>query len=168
MSFDEIKRMFESAPTGANAGELDAAARGWLVELGLGAERSEAPACTLVALMVDEDIAIEVFALPNDVLGDDAHADLAAVSGSGFAWHFNADLAPEQFAGAFRIYGGISSEHDVFEDQIEELREEMGDEAPDLDWDALLKSAGSWNEYRVQSDTTLGPITRLYTARLGT
>lgn len=161
-----MTRLLDAAPTASSNAETDAAARGWLAELGVGVQSHDGPPCTVLAVMVDEDGEIAVFAIPDSKLDAAAHAELAAVSGAAFEWHFNGDLSPEQFAGAFRICGGISTEVDVFEEQIEELCAEMDDEAPDMDWDALKAQAGAWNDYRVAAGARLGPLTHVYTARL--
>lgn len=162
-----MTKFLQAAPPTSSEGDFDATVRAWLVEGGIAVEAGHGPSCSIVALLVDEDADVSIFALPDELLDEAAHRDLAKVSGAGFEWFFNADLAPEQFAGAFRICSGSSTEPDVFQDQVETLREEMDDEAPDMDWDTLIENAGAWNEYKLSSGGTLpGPVSHCYTARL--
>lgn len=168
MDLDGLNHFMQTVPARQEGTDYDAALRSWLaageIEVGAG----DGPPCTLIVMMIDADGGVSAFAVPNTMLDAQAHEDLAAVTGAGFQYYFfNADLAPEQFAGAFRLCGGASEEPDLFEEQIEELRAEMDDEAPDMDWDALAKTAGAWNEHRLESGAKLpGPITHCYTARL--
>ncbi len=112
---------------------------------------AEGEAVVLAVLGVDEDREARVFALPAALLDEQAHRDLAEVHGRFFQWYFGADLAPEHFAGAFRFLGGTSTEPDIFAELIEEMR----DEVEGLDLDALLETAGSWNQYSLTSEATL-------------
>lgn len=167
MDFDEQNAFLENAPTAGEAGDFDHRVRAWLETGGLHVTAGTGPACTIVAVMEHELGEILVFALPAEALDESAHRDLAAVSGSGFAWHFNADIEVSAYAGAFRVFGGRSDELDVFEEQVEELREEMGDDAPSMDYDALLASAGSWLPHQLKTNATLpGPVAHCYTATL--
>ncbi len=166
MGLDEMRQFMDAAPATGDD-DFDAKVRGWLATDGTDVEAGDGPPCTVIAVMIDEDGECSTFALPQEVLDEAAHRDLAAVHDAAFEWHFNADLTPDQFAGAFRICGGVSHEPDVFQDQVDELREEMDDEAPDMDWDSLLESVGSWNQYRITSGGRLpGPVAHLYKARL--
>lgn len=167
MKLETMRNFLDAHPATSGGDDYDATIRAWLATGEIEVEAGDGPPCTIVVTLVDYDGALHAYAIPNTQLDDQAHRDLDAVSGACFEWHFNGDLAPEQFAGAFRLFGGPTDELDVFEEQIEELREEMEDDAPDMDWDALRASAGSWNQYAIEPGATLpGPITRSYTARI--
>ncbi|MBX3183530.1 MAG: hypothetical protein KIT72_02795 [Polyangiaceae bacterium] len=165
MEMATLRSFINSAP-GLTDTDIDPRAREWLATIGFTVTSgpAEGEAVVLAVLGVDEDREARVFALPATLLDEQAHRDLAAVHGRFFQWFFGADLAPEHFAGAFRFLGGTSTEPDIFAELIEEMREE---EVEGIDLDALLETAGSWNQYRLTSEATLsGPITHVYVANL--
>ncbi|MCA9574788.1 MAG: hypothetical protein R3B40_07100 [Polyangiales bacterium] len=168
MDFDQLRNLIKSSPRSTGP-DIDQRAREWLatadVEVTAGPE--DGAPIVLAVLGVDEDCEARIFALPAGLLDEQAHADLAAVHGRYFEWFFTADLAPEQFAGAFRFCSGSSTEPDIFAEQVEELRGDVEAEGLEIDLDALVASAGAWNEHAIASGATLsGPITHVYTANL--
>ncbi len=157
-----MRTLIKSTP-GPTGSEIDAQAREWLGKAGFELSSGDGDPVVLVVFGRDDDGDIGVFALPSEQVDEQAHADLAAVNRAFFEFHFGADLKPEQFAGALRICGGTTDEADVFEEQVDEYRDDLGD----LDVDALIESAGSWEEHRVDSGAELsGPISHVYSANL--
>lgn len=166
MKLEDLRTLVRTAP-GPTHPEIDPQARAWLATHGMQLEPGEGEPVVLVVLVIDEKMDFSVFAVPAASLDEQAHRDLAALHRAAFEFHFTADLRPEQFAGAFRICGGTTTEPDVFADQIEDLREEVSDEGVEVDFEALLGTAGSWNEHRLTNGAKLpGPITHVYAATL--
>ena len=166
MKLEDLRTLIRSTP-GPTGPEIDAQARAWLGSHGFELAPGDGDPVALVVFAVDADADFMAFALPRHVLDEQAHRDLAALHRAAFEHFFTADLAPEQFAGALRICGGTTSEPDVFDDQIEDLRAEIEDQGIELDYDALRRTAGTWNEYRISSGATLpGPISHVYSATL--
>ena len=162
-----INAFVNSAPAATGQDNFDAIARAWLADNGHDAAAGTGPSCTIVAVGVDYDSDVGVFAVPNTLLDEAAHRDLAAVSGACFAYHFGADISPDRYAGALRIFGGTAEEVDIFEEQVDDMRADTDKATPGMDWEALLASAGAWNEYRLESGAALpGPVTHCYSARI--
>ncbi len=161
MKLDTMRTLIETTP-GPTAPDIDTGAREWLGEAGFVLESGDGDPVVLVVFGRDYDSDIFVYALPASSLDEQAHDDLARVTRAFFAFHFAADLKPEQFAGALRICGGTTDEPDVFEEQLDDVRAELDG----VDVDALLASAGSWAAHRVKSGAMLGPISHVYSANL--
>lgn len=166
MDLDALRTLINTTP-GPTAPDIDGHARAWLASAGMEITTGDGDPVVLFVLAVDEDLDFRAFALPGALIDEVAHRDLAALHGAAFEHHFTADLEPRQFAGAFRVCGGTTIEPDVFSDQIEDLREEVEGEGEAPDYDALIASAGSWNEYRIASGAALGgPVSHVYSATL--
>lgn len=168
MELEKLRSFIDATP-GPSDTRIDDKARAWLASVGLEVEPGQANGSpvVVVALAVDEDADVRVFAIPGGEIDEAAHAELAAVNGAAFEHHFTADLEPRQFAGAFRICGLTSEEPDVFQDQIDDLRDEVEDDGVSIDFDALVEAAGAWTRYRIDGGATLtGPITHVYSATL--
>lgn len=164
MDLDRLRTLIDSSPESSHP-EVDPQAREWLRSADLEVNVGDGDPVVLVALAVDEDMAVHVYALPAETLDARAHADLAAVHRAAFEHFFMSDLEPAQFAGALRILGGRSDEPDVFEELVEEVEGEG--EAEDLPLDAIREALGSWNESVVASGTPLrGPVSHFYAATL--
>lgn len=165
MDLDDLRDLIHTTP-GPTGPEIDAQARAWLGKFGLQLQTGGGDPVVLIVLAVDEDGDFKAFGVPGKLVDAQAHRDLAALNRAAFEFFFTADLRPDQFAGALRICGGTTEEPDVFEDQIQSTQEEA-DEDVDIDYDALRKSAGSWNEFRLASGANLpGPISHVYSATL--
>jgi len=162
MDSDDLRSTFKDAPSSTGP-EIDAQARAWLARMGVEVSAGSGDAVVLTAIYSDEDGALHAYAVPASGFDAQAHADLAAVHKSAFEHFFTADLSAEQYAGALRMSGGASDEPDVFEELIDEVREEFEDAEVDCDFDALIESCGSWRRFEVSSGQTLsGPISHLY------
>lgn len=162
MKLDTMRTLIKTTP-GPTAPDIDTRAREWLAKAGFELTSGAGDPVVLVVFGRDEDADIQVYALPASSVDEQAHDDLAKVSGAFFEFYFAADLKPEQFAGALRICGGATDESDVFEEQLDEVRDELDG----VDVEALLAAAGSWQEHRVTSGATLaGPISHVYSANL--
>ncbi len=164
MELDRLRSLIDDAPDSSHP-EDDPEARAWLRTADLDVTVGDGDPVVLVALVVDEDMAVHVYAVPGEALDAKAHTDLAAVHRAAFEHFFMSDLEPAQFAGALRILGGRSNEPDVFEELIEEVEGEG--EADDLPLDAIRSSAGTWNDLQVASGGSLrGPVSHFYAATL--
>jgi hypothetical protein len=162
MDHDAMRTLIKTTP-GPTAPDIDAQAREWLGKAGFELISGDGDPVVLVVFGRDEDSDIGVYALPASGVDAQAHEDLAKVNGAFFAFHFGVDLKPEQFAGALRICGGTTDEPDVFEEQLDDVRDDL----EGVDVDALLAAAGSWEDHRVDSGATLsGPISHVYSANL--
>ena len=164
MDLDRLRNLIDGCPESSHP-EIDAQARAWLRSADLEVSFGDGAPLVLVALAVDEDSDVHVYAIPAEALDDRAHADLAAVHRAAFEHFFMSDLEPTQFAGALRLLGGRSDEPDVFEELVEEIEGEG--EAEDLPLSAIRETLGSWNELSVTSgDALRGPISHFYAATL--
>ncbi len=164
MELDRLRSLIDGAPDSSHP-ELDPQARAWLSSADLEVTVGDGEPVVLVALAVDEDMAVHVYAIPGESLDVQAHSELAAVHRAAFEHFFMSDLEPAQFAGALRILGGRSEEPDVFEELIEEVEGEG--EAEDLPLDAIRASAGTWNALQLVSGAALrGPVSHFYAATL--
>jgi hypothetical protein len=162
MELDTMRTLIHSTP-GPTAPDIDAQAREWLGKAGFQLTSGDGDPVVLVVFGRDYDSDIFVYALPASGVDEQAHEDLAKVTGAFFEFHFGADLKPEQFAGALRICGGTTDEPDVFEEQLDDVRGDLDG----VDVDALLAAAGSWEVHRVDDGATLsGPISHVYSANL--
>lgn len=160
-----MRAVMEAAPD-PNDPELDPNARAWLKSLGKDVQEGTEPV-VLAALAVDYDSDVYVWAIPASQFDETAHAQLQAVTGSAFEWHFAADLQQEQYAGALRFLSGrATDEPELVGELVEDLElEEDGDVEPAL-LEKLINEAGSWGEFEVESGASVGPISRVYTATL--
>jgi hypothetical protein len=166
MQLEALRTLIETTP-GPTGPEIDAQARAWLAASGMNVEPGEGDPVVLIVLAVDEDMDFSAFAVPAASLDVAAYLELAEVNRAGFEFHFTGDLAPEQFAGAFRLCGCTTTEPDVFADQIDTLREEVDEQIEGVDYEALLAAAGSWIPYRLTDGARLsGPISHVYSATL--
>ena len=164
MDLDRLRSLIRDIP-GPTHPEIDPQARAWLASADLDVQFGDGEPVVLLAMAVDEQMAVNVYAVPAEIFDERAHRELAAVHGAAFEFFFMSDLMPEQFAGALRFCGGTSDEPDVFEDQVAEVEEEG--EADDIDVEAIRGTVGTWNAFAVQSGQTLrGPVSHVYAATL--
>lgn len=164
MELDRLRSLINDAPDSSHP-EVDAQARAWLSSADLEVTIGDGEPVVLVALAVDEDAAVHVYAVPGEALDAQAHTQLAAVHRAAFEHFFMSNLEPAQFAGALRILGGRSDDPDVFEELIEEVEGEG--EADDLPLDAIRSSVGTWNDLEIVSGGSLrGPVSHFYAATL--
>lgn len=164
MDLDQLRNLIDETP-GPTHPELDAQARAWLESYGTKFEKGGDPV-TLVVLAVDEDADARVFAVPASELDETAHAQLAAVTGCAFEWHFSADLEPAQHPGALRLLSGSAQEPELIGELIEDLRDEFEDELDEATLETLTQNAGSWSGFAVGNGAAVGPITHVYSATL--
>jgi len=164
MELEQLRHFIDSAPCSTEP-DMDTRARAWLASLELEFRFGEGDPVVLVAVAVDEDADVRLYALPAEQVDAQAHRDLAAVHQSAFEFFFASDLEPPQFAGALRICGGMSEEPDVFEDQVEEVAQQVEDAGTDLG--AIRASVGTWTAYEVVAGQEVrGPIGHVYAATL--
>lgn len=164
MELDRLRSLIDGAPDSTHP-EIDPQARAWLSSADLDVTVGDGDPVVLIALAVDEDMAVHVYAVPTETLDAQAHTELAAVHRAAFEHFFMSDLEPAQFAGALRILGGRSDEPDVFEELIEEVEGEG--EADDLPLDAIRSSVGTWIDLELASGGSLrGPVSHVYAATL--
>lgn len=160
MELDQLRDFIDSAPSSAEP-DLDTRARAWLASLEVEFRFGEGDPVVLVAVAVDEDADVRLYALPAEQVDAKAHHDLAAVHQSGFEFFFASDLEPQQFAGALRICGGMCEEPDVFEEQVEEVAQQVEDAGTDLG--AIRASVGTWLACELAAGQEVrGPIHHVY------
>lgn len=164
MELDDLRDLIDNTP-GPTHPEIDAQARAWLEGYGT-TFKPGSDSVALVVLAVDEDSDIRVFAVPSAELDEAAHAQLAAVSGCAFEWHFAADLEPAQHPGALRLLSGSAEEPELIGELIEDLRDEFEEDLDEATLETLTQNAGSWSGYRVTDGSSVGTISHVYSATL--